>query len=166
MDNNNIIAEYTAKLKTFTVFGYVLIGFGILYASSYLLTKQIDAKVIENALTGTFIAVVVGLLFLYMGNKKRRFIFYEDAFEYITNKSIFKKNYSDINAIKSYYEKEKNTSVVIIFAKDGSAQELSSTFLSKEILINIFNQLYENCKEFSEFEFEDELKILDNGNNN
>ena len=166
MDERKVIAEYSAKLKSFVIFGYVLIGFGILYAASYLLTKQVDAKVIENALTGTFIAAVVGLLFLYMGNKKRRFIFYDDAFEYKTNKSVFFKKYSEIIAIKSFIEKEKKSSIIIIFTNDGASQELSSTFLSNELIIKIFNTLYENCKDNEEFECEDELNFLQNGQNN
>ncbi len=152
--------EFSTNLKSFTWVGYILVAFGIVYSvSSYfaLLARGQDPA---KAFSGGVIALIFAGFFFYMGTKKRRFIFMADRFEYKTNKVIYTEQYANIDYIKTFKEKDKETSHLLFLTQNGSEQKLSSAFLSTELVKSVFLELYSRTKSKPEIEIEDELNWL------
>lgn len=164
MQNTSQAKEIVVKLKTFTMLGYILIAFAVVYSAATYLTVQARGGNPVESLVGGVITLIVAAMFLYFGTKKRVFAFYSDYFEYRTNKVEFKQNYSDLMILKSYVEKGKSSINILFVDYEGEEQKLSSAHYGEDNLKEIFKIVYEASKSNTDFVLEDELGILSNGN--
>lgn len=163
MEQRVIKKEFSTNLKSFTLLAYIIAVFALVYTVSAYYSLSAKGEIPEQAFTGGIVGLAVAGVFLFVGTKKRRFIFYEDSFEYKTNKVLFSEKYSNIIFLESFKEKNKESANILFSCEDGSEQKLSSAFLGSELIKGIFLELYENCKTNQDFECEDELGWLNNG---
>lgn len=155
--------EITTNLKSFTWIGYILIIFAIVYTASSYYSLQLRGEMPEQAFSGGIVALVFAAIFMFIGSKKRKFSFYEKYFEYKTNKVLFTEDYANIVYLKTFAIKGKD-SANILFATDNDVEhKLSSAFLGRELIKDVFLELYENCSKNEEFDLEDELNWLGDG---
>lgn len=162
-DDKVVRKEISTNLKSFHLLAYLLIAFGLIYALSSLMPNNTQEKA-GQALIGGSVAIVAGLIFLFIGSRKRRFVFFSDSFEYRTNKIEFAETYGNIVYLKSFSEGERSSASIAIASSNGSEQVLSSAFLGYETLKELFKELCNSCSSNEDIEIDDELEWLKDGN--
>lgn len=140
---------YVSKPKAFSVMGYILLIFGILYIVSAIGDQ--DFQVVKEAVTGGFISICVAILLVYLGSKKRTIKVNKEGMEYISGKIKYSAAWNEIEMLSTENEKNKTTKTVFIVKSEEDIFYLTTAFfnyfLLKEAFIHMAQSLKENNPE-------------------
>lgn len=160
MQNQDIPKDIVIKLKSFTMLGYILIVFSVVYSAATYLSVQAKGGNPNESLIGGVVLLAIAAVFIYFGTKKRTLSFYDDFFEYRTNKVMFREKYSDIMILKSYYEKGRSSINILFVSYEDEEHKLTSAHYGESIIKEIFRIIYQKSNGNPDFVLEDEIGLL------
>lgn len=137
MNNNYIEKEISYKLSFFAYIGYILLVFTILFLANNVLYKKFDHYNFIFIIFSTLISII----FINTGNKRRYVIFYNDKFIIKNSKKITEFRYDELEEIKIIKEQRKNNETLSIKSEGDKIFLISSTYIGKETLYEIYNFL-------------------------
>jgi hypothetical protein len=138
----------SVSLDTFKYLGFLIIGVSLVLILNTFISINPTDNTVANNFTGGIVGVVIGILFLLLGNRKRRIIFFENKIEYITSKPVFTANYADINLIKTFINPSNKSENLMLFVDEYNVISFTSSFFSRENLIEVYQELLLRCQEY------------------
>ncbi len=151
--SNEIVKEFCVKLTSFKLIGWLILLMGTLY----LITNYSPSTDLYSSITFFIIISVIGLFFLYFGNKKRCLLILKDKIIYKEAQEKFNETFDKIILIKSFQELNKSTTNLIIMTEDNTLS-ISSAFFKEDLLIDAFKTL--KSMNLLDIKFEDDLNWL------
>ena len=152
-DNKTIVTP----LKSFIYLGVMIFAFSIWLCLSNLNIMNNDAinsadNFVSSNFTGGIFGIIIGVCFIFLGNKKRKIIFSDVNIEYITSKPVFVANYDEINLIKTFINPTNKSENLMIFVDETKIFSFSTSFFPREKLVETYNELLSRCNQFIEKE--------------
>jgi hypothetical protein len=140
----------TVSLKSFLYFGILIFVFSLFLTVNSYISISSSESFVKNNLTGTFIGLIVGIVFVVIGMKKRKIVFEEKNIKYSTSKTIFEANYDEINLIKTFINPANKSENLMIFVDETRLFSFSTSFFPREKLIDAYNELLAKCENYIE----------------
>jgi len=150
--------SYESKAKDFNWLGWAIIGFTALLV--IMKTDFFTKGSILMAIGGLAIGSLVGIFFIYYGNRVRKIILTDNGIKYFNPKLAFSVHYKDMILIKSFQDIKKTTSELVILTEEQSFT-VSSTSYEKAKLIQCFRDLCEIAKTYPQIKIEDDRLWLE-----
>jgi len=138
----------TVSLNTFKYLGFLIIGISVALIFNTVSSINPSENTVAGNWTGGTVGVIIGIIFLLLGNKKRKIIFGETQIEYIASKPVFIANYSEINLIKTFIDPANKSENLMIFVDENNTISFTSSFFPKEKLVEMYKELLLRCDEF------------------
>jgi hypothetical protein len=153
-DMNNLISEYSTKLKSFKLLSILILSISIIYLLSGILdgSKQVLTETVSISLLGIF----GGSFLFYFGQKKRTIQIYDNKIEYLKPEINFSANWEDVILVKSFKELNRKTENLIIMTKDEELLSISTAFFDRDKLVAAFKDIKNNFSDKSNITFEDD----------
>jgi hypothetical protein len=134
--------ELSESNNTFKYLGALLIVVGVAAIFNTIDVISIDKITIGIAGIG------LGVYLLLRGFAKRRFIFDETEYIYLSGKYTFNQKYKDINLVKNFTDPTNRSNNLLIFVDENDSISFSSSYFSEALLKNVFLELSVRCKEY------------------
>ncbi len=156
MSSNN--KEYTAKLKSFTVLGWIILAAGLIYLFQALNSHVPDA--FRQAMPGGFVTVLFGLAFLFFGTKSRKVVLSADSIEYWASGKKFEAAWHDVAALKTMKEPKRKSENLVILTESEKILTISSAWFAPEKLKEVFRDMAALAASHPEITIEDDCNWL------
>jgi len=157
MENKTI----TVSLNTFKYLGILIIGVSVALILNTATSINPTEDVVAKNFSGGAAGVIVGIIFLLLGKRKRKINLLENRIEYITSKTVFTANYADINLIKTFIDPANKSENLMVFVDENDTISFATSFFPKEKLIEVYQELLIRCQEYiakNEITVDNELK--------
>jgi hypothetical protein len=150
--------SYESKAKDFNWLGWAIIGFTLLLV--VMKTDFFTKGSVLMAIGGLVLGCLVGIFFIFYGNRVRKIVLTAKGVEYYNPKLDFSVRYEDMILIKSFQDIKKTTSELVILTETQS-YSVASTFYEKAKLVQCFRDLCEIAKDFPQITIEDDRLWLE-----
>ncbi|HOV92463.1 MAG TPA: hypothetical protein PLC04_05230 [Candidatus Kapabacteria bacterium] len=151
--------EYSSDKKILSSLGFIIIGFVLIYLIVSIQSNVNVEKITHFSILGG-IFILLGILLIFIGKQKRKFVFSENTLSFYNRKRIvFQSDYADIDLIRIFHNNPSNEITLGIVKSDNSTFSITNSFFSNEMLYKVILKLKE-IADAHNIGFENEIEGL------